>query len=160
MEPRIVELEEKKLVGHALKMSLANNRTFELWSGFMSLKKHITNSIGSDLYSLQVYDTFPGEVGFNPTTEFTKWAVTEVSAYGAYAKDFKTLDLHGGLYAVFIHKGPSSEFAKTMNFIFKEWIPSSKYELDRRPHFEILGEKYKNNQPDSEEEVWIPIKLK
>ena len=52
MEPRIVELEEKKLVGHALKMSLSNNRTFELWSGFMPLKKHITNSIGSDLYSL------------------------------------------------------------------------------------------------------------
>jgi len=27
-------------------------------------------------------------------------------------------------------------------------------------HFELLGEKYKNNHPDSEEEVWIPIKEK
>jgi hypothetical protein len=24
----------------------------------------------------------------------------------------------------------------------------------------ILGEKYKNESPDSEEELWIPIKLK
>ena len=34
----------------------------------------------------------------------------------------------------------------------------SEYEFDNRPQFEILGEKYKNNAPDSEEEIWIPIK--
>ena len=34
------------------------------------------------------------------------------------------------------------------------------YTLDDRPHFEILGEKYKNQDPDSEEELWIPIKPK
>jgi AraC family transcriptional regulator len=40
-------------------------------------------------------------------------------------------------------------------------LPLSKeYELDDRPHFEILGDKYKNNDPNSEEEIWIPIKLK
>jgi AraC family transcriptional regulator len=36
----------------------------------------------------------------------------------------------------------------------------SAYDLDNRPHFEILGEKYKNESPDSEEELWIPVKLK
>jgi hypothetical protein len=30
--------------------------------------------------------------------------------------------------------------------------------LDNRPHFEILGEKYKNADPDSEEDVYIPVK--
>jgi AraC family transcriptional regulator len=34
------------------------------------------------------------------------------------------------------------------------------YFLDDRPHFEILGDKYKNGDPDSEEEIWIPIKQK
>jgi AraC family transcriptional regulator len=42
-------------------------------------------------------------------------------------------------------------------YIFNTWLPKSGYQLDRRPHFEILGEKYKNNNPDSEEEIWIPI---
>jgi AraC family transcriptional regulator len=32
--------------------------------------------------------------------------------------------------------------------------------LDNRPHFEILGEKYKQGSPDSEEEIWIPVKEK
>jgi AraC family transcriptional regulator len=39
-------------------------------------------------------------------------------------------------------------------------LPNSNYHLDDRPHFEILGEKYKNADPGSEEEIWIPIKAK
>jgi AraC family transcriptional regulator len=30
--------------------------------------------------------------------------------------------------------------------------------LDNKPHFEIMGDQYKNEDPDSEEELWIPIK--
>ena len=45
-------------------------------------------------------------------------------------------------------------------YIFSEWIPQSDYSVDDRPHFEVLGAKYKNNDPDSEEEIWIPIKKK
>jgi AraC family transcriptional regulator len=41
-----------------------------------------------------------------------------------------------------------------------EWLPNSAYALDDRPHFEALGEQYKNNDPNSEEEIWIPIKPK
>jgi AraC family transcriptional regulator len=37
-------------------------------------------------------------------------------------------------------------------------LPKSEYELDYRPHFEILGEKYKNNDQLSEEDIFIPIK--
>jgi AraC family transcriptional regulator len=33
-------------------------------------------------------------------------------------------------------------------------------EIYDRSHFEIMGEKYKLNDPNSEEEVWIPIKMK
>jgi predicted transcriptional regulator YdeE len=32
------------------------------------------------------------------------------------------------------------------------------YQIDNRPFFEILSEKYKRDAEDSEEEVWIPIK--
>jgi AraC family transcriptional regulator len=39
-------------------------------------------------------------------------------------------------------------------------LPGSDYSLDSRAHFEILGKKYKHDDPNSEEEVWIPIKIK
>jgi AraC family transcriptional regulator len=43
-------------------------------------------------------------------------------------------------------------------YIFTRWLPASGYQLDNRPHFEILGDKYKNNDPESEEEIWIPVR--
>lgn len=61
-----------------------------------------------------------------------------------------------GLYAVFDYKG-SSEVHKFIQYIYTSWLPNSEYKLDHRPHFEVLGEKYKNNDPNSEEEIWIPI---
>ena len=40
---------------------------------------------------------------------------------------------------------------------FETWLPAYGFVLANRPHFEVLGAKYKNNDPASEEEIWIPI---
>ncbi len=157
MKAKIRLLPKKTLVGKSMKMSLVENRTPELWKNFMLQRKAIKNAIGAALYSLQVYDNQHYFKNFNPHTEFTKWAAIEVG-------DFKNIPnglfLDAGLYAIFLHKGPASDFPKTWQFIFSQWMPNSEYELDNRPHFELLGPKYKNNDPKSEEEVWIPIRKK
>ena len=70
----------------------------------------------------------------------------------------ETFILKGGLYAVFLYHGAASAAEGTFRDILGIWLPGSAYCLDDRPHFEILGEKYKNESPDSEEELWIPIK--
>ena len=72
----------------------------------------------------------------------------------------ETFTLIGGLYVVFLYQGIASAGAKTFQYILGTWLPNSEYTLDNRPHFEILGEKYKNEDPSSEEEIWIPIKFK
>lgn len=157
--PRIEHLPEKKMLGKSIRMSLADNKTYALWSGFMPLRKHITRSIGSELYSLQVYDSF-SPASFSPKTEFTKYALVEVEDFKDVPKGMQSFILEEGLYAVFPYKGTPEGFPQLMAYIFSQWLPSSDYALDDRPHFELLGEKYKNNDPDSEEEVWIPIKQK
>ena len=96
---------------------------------------------------------------FSPDTEFEKWAAVEVSNFDSVPADMETYTLSGGLYAVFIHKGSSTD-TRTFQYIFGTWLPTSDFVLDNRPHFELLGEKYKNNDPDSEEEIWIPVKRK
>lgn len=158
MKPRIELLSEKKLVGHFLKMTLANDRTFELWSGFMPKRRLVKNTVGTDLYSVQVYSKLPDDKFFSTNTEFEKWAAVEVIKFGVDVEEFETFLLPGGFYAVFVHKGMPSDFQKTIRAIHYDWLPSSDYELDDRPHFEILGRKYKNKHPDSEEEVWVPVK--
>ncbi|MGE5679943.1 MAG: GyrI-like domain-containing protein [Bacillota bacterium] len=159
-KPRIETLPEKKLIGRHLKMSLSNNRTSELWRSFMPLRIEIKNSVTDDLFSMQVYGSSFDFKNFNPDLEFEKWAAVEVSDFDSIPDGMEPYTLIGGLYAVFIHKGAASTGYKTFQFIFGTWLPKSEFELDNREHFEILGEKYKNDDPESEEEIWIPIKHK
>jgi len=160
MKVRIAQLPKKILIGKSLRMSLTDNKTPQLWRSFMTQKTSVKNAIGTDLYSIQVYDEEHSFENFNPDSEFTKWAAIEVENHNNIPNGFSSFVINNGLYAVFVHKGTISEFPKTMQFIFGHWLPSSMFELDRRPHFEVLGEKYKNGSPDSEEEVWIPIRKK
>jgi len=158
MEPRIEILSEKKLIGKRIKMSLAENKTFELWRSFMPRRKEISNHLNTDLISMQVYDPSYDFKNFNLHATFEKWAAVEVSDFNSVPDEMETFILPSGLYAVFIHKGPASAGEKTFRYIFEIWLPHSNYKLDNRPHFEILGEKYKNEDPTSEEEIWVPIK--
>jgi hypothetical protein len=96
---------------------------------------------------------------FKLTNEFEKWACVEVTDFDHVPSDMETFNLAEGLYAVFDYKGLSSD-PSIFQYIFGTWLPSSEYILDNRPHFEILGDKYKNNDLNSEEEIWVPIKLK
>jgi len=156
MIPGIVTLSEKKLIGKRMKMSLVNNSTVELWRSFMSKRSEIQNKLSSDLYSVQVYDDLYFD-NFDPNKEFEKWATIEVKDFETIPDGMESFVLPGGLYAVFLHKG-SRKDNSTFQFIFTTWLPNSGFLLDHRPHFEVLGEKYKNEDPGSEEDLWIPIR--
>lgn len=158
MVPRIEILPEKKLVGIRMRMSFANNKTGELWKSFMLHRKEIKNNLTDELYSMQIYDKPFSFVKFHPGKSFEKWAAVEVIDFNFIPVKMQSFTLTGGLYAVFIHQGPASDGPRTFQYIFGTWLPNSEYSLDNRPHFELLSEKYKNEDPDSEEEVWIPIK--
>lgn len=160
MIPRIEVLAEKKLVGMHLNMNLAINKTFELWSGFMPKRKEIQNNISTDLIAMQVFDSTYSFQNFDINAYFEKWALVEVADFENIPIGMESFVLEGGLYAVFDYKGNASNAAQTFQYIFQTWLPHSKYILDNRPHFELLGAKYKNNDINSEEEIWIPIKVK
>jgi AraC family transcriptional regulator len=160
MLPRIELLSEKKLIGKRLQMSLADNRTGELWKRFMQGRKEISSNVSTDLISMQVYGSSFDFGKFDPHAVFEKWAAVEVTDFDVVPLEMETFTLPGGLYAVFVHKGAASTGPKTFHYIFGTWLPNSGYMPDNRPHFEILGDKYKNDDPESEEEIWIPIKLK
>jgi AraC family transcriptional regulator len=157
MKPGIVTLAPKKLIGKRMTMSLAGNKTAELWRSFMMQWQEIKNGIGTARYSIQI---LPENYfsNFNPSTAFEKWAAIEVENFDSVPEGMETFTLPGGLYAVFNHKGGPAKGAEAFRYIFGEWLPNSGYQSDNRPQFEVLGEKYKGDDPDSEEEIWIPIK--
>lgn len=155
MTPRIEIAREKKLIGRKLTMSFANYKIAELWRTFSPRRKEITNNLTTDLISIAVYSP-THFADFNPTREFERWATVEVSDFDSVPNDMETFVLPGGLYAVFDYKGLNTDNS-IFKYIFGTWLPASGYELDDRPHFEVLGDRYKNNDPDSEEEIWIPV---
>lgn len=156
LEPEIVVSEEKKIQGIFKEMSLVQNKTRELWMEFGPQIKNIPNKKTTDKISMQLY---PEEYfkSFNPTSTFIKWAGVEVSSFeNSFLNE---ITIPKGLYAKFKYKGSSAD-SSIFEYIFGVWIPNSDYDIDKRPHFEILGEKYKNDDPNSEEEIWIPVKEK
>lgn len=154
MESRLESITSKKLVGKKLTMSYAENKTGLLWGSFMPHRKEILNAVTADLFSLQVYgDSFDFS---DINAGFEKWAAVEVDNLDAVPDGLLSFILPAGLYAVFHYKGLPGPAA--FQYIFGEWLPRSGYEPDNRPHFELLGEKYRNGDPDSEEEIWIPVR--
>jgi len=157
VEQRIEILTEKRLIGKRMKMTFSHNKTGDLWRGFMSRRKEIKTNTGIELYSMQLYPPMFFD-NFSQDTEFEKWAAVEVKDFNNVPDDLETFTLEGGLYSVFLYKGSAAEGTSAFRYIIETWLPGSGYLLDNRPHFEILGEKYRNDSPDSEEEIWIPIK--
>lgn len=158
MEPKIEMVGEKKLVGTHQAMNFAKYNVFPLWSGFMPRRKEIKNMATAANISMAVYkaDYFSN---FNPANTFEKWATVEVLNFDSVPTGMETFVLPSGLYAIFHYKGLNTDHS-FFDYIFRTWLPNSKYELDDRPHFEVMGEKYKNNDPTSEEDIFIPVRLR
>ncbi len=158
--PRIVKIAKRKLVGLQIETSISENKTLALWQKFKPQVKSITNKKTTDFYSIQMYNHDFDIQQFSPTTRFEKWAAIEVENFKNIPDGLEKFTLSTGKYAVFIHKGTPKEFHKTAAYIYGIWLPSSTYQLDNRPHFEIMSENYNPNDPNAEEEVWIPVKEK
>ncbi|HSK13392.1 MAG TPA: GyrI-like domain-containing protein [Phnomibacter sp.] len=160
MQPLITTLTDTLIVGRHLTMSLAKDRTTELWQGFAPRAKEIGNRVNKDRISLKVFSIAPNHPAFSTNTPFEKWAAVQVSDLAAVPDDLDTFTIPQGQYAVFVHKGSPATFGQTLNYIFSDWLPVSDYELDNRPHFEIMGEGYRLDDPNAEETIWVPVKQK
>lgn len=153
---RLEQIPSRKLIGKSMPMSFTNNTTHTLWKSFIARRNEV-KGINKDLYSVQSYsnDFF---APFNPDIIFTKWAAVEAAEGSVVPDGMEQLILMGGLYVVFDYKGDGRNAAAVFQYILGSWLPQSHYVLDNsRHHFEILGEKYKQCDPDSEEEIWIPV---
>lgn len=149
----------RKMIGMRIRTCLAENASSSLWRQFKSRQKEIRDKIDANFYSIQVFDSIPAFHSFSPDTLFDKWAAVEVSDFGRPPEEMATYILPGGTYAVFTYRGGMAEFLAASRYFYDVWLPQSGYELDHRPHFECMDDRYKGPaDPNSEEEVWIPVK--
>ena len=154
MNPRLVTISEKNLIG--IKSSMHHGEygyIIALWKRFMPRKKEIKNCLNAELIAIQVYDDFNAM-----EKPFEIWACAEALNFEIIPEGMTSITITKSDYAVFVHKGMDA--AVTYQKIMIEWLPTSGYEIDNRPHFQVMGSKYINGSPDSEEDFYVPVKLK
>lgn len=160
MNPKITQLSPKLLIGISAKTKMVDYAAPRLWQQFMPKRSTIPHVVDHRNYSIQIHDEAYDFAQFTPQISFTYWAATEVHKQDAIMDDtpFSYLEIPGGLYAVFLHKGTMETFYQTLQTFYMEWLPDSGYKVDQRPHFELLDERYLGHtNADSQEEIWVPI---
>jgi len=127
---------------------------------FLPIERKFKIKLMQTYFSVDIYPRSNFFEQFNINEEFEKWATIEVNSFDQIPDEMETLIIPEGLYAVFHYKGKPSEAQATFQFIYGVWLPNSDYEIDNRPYFALMGEKYNGENPDSEEDFWIPIRAK
>ncbi|MCR5890171.1 GyrI-like domain-containing protein [Hymenobacter sp. J193] len=156
LQPRLLEAPARQLLGCSLAMSRAEDQTALLWRTFMPRRREITSPASSDLFSVTQYP--PGYfAGYHAYARFRKWAAVAVDGDAPVPRGLDALTVPAGLYAVFDYCGSSLD-TRVFQYILLEWLPASGFVLDDRPHLEILGPGYRNADPASEEEIWLPVR--
>lgn len=157
MQPRLKTLPETTLAGQRQRLSVLADTTAALWRSFGQRLRARPFVRSSERYSVQVYDSTYFRA-FRPEAVFEKWAAVAVAHAAAVPADLELLALPDGLYAVFDYRGPASAGPAVFRYIILDWLPASEYELDDHPHFEVLSEHYRPDDPAAEEQIWIPVK--
>ncbi len=159
MKSEIIEFEKLRLIGLKITTSLSEDKTFNLWNSFMKRRGEIKNRINDSYYSIQKYPENLDMDSFTPITIFEKWAAVAVSNINEIPEGMEVVEIDAGKFAKFIHFGTASDFYRTSQYIYGTWLPSSGFELRNAHHFEIMDSNYKGpDDPDSQEDVFIPIK--
>lgn len=157
-EPTIQLCEDFNVVGQFRTMTFEDDQTNALWRHFMPSVGQIESRASMDLISISVYPKAFFK-SFSPKTAFEKWACVEVASFEDLPGTMSTMTVPGGLYAVFDYVGMPGN-PDIFTYIFGTWVNKSRFMLGDRPHFELLGSKYKQGDPFSEEQIWVPIEPK
>jgi AraC family transcriptional regulator len=159
MNPRLVKTEDILIIGMRANMSFQNinEETGKLARQFMPRRNEVQNRVGTQAFSLQNYDEFSFKT-LNPSNTFEKWVGFEVSESSFIPEGMELFTVTTGNYLVFNYKGSAQGFPQFWQQLHGEWLPNSEFELDNRPHFEKLPEGYNPMDPETEEEVWVPVK--
>ena len=153
MTPKIKEYPLLKVIGLSTHIKLNEQHKIPmLWKLFMPRKHELKHLVSNELIAMQIFSLSQNG---KPKEEFEIWACAEVNDFTDIPLDMKSFTIPSGKYAVFVHKGMDA--SKTYQQIMTEWLPTSGYEIDDRPHFQVMGETYKNGSADSEEDFYVPI---
>jgi AraC family transcriptional regulator len=150
MEPRIVDHPAFTVVGMKVRGKNENNEIPQMWEALNPRMHEIQDMLGDDVaYGISAnMDEQTGE--FDYIAGFEVGRIQEIPA------GMVRFDVPGGKYAVFRTTLP--RLGETFLHAYRTWAPQSGYQLTGGPDFELYGEEFDPHDPDSEFEVYVPVR--
>lgn len=156
MEPRIVDLGEKKLIGLPFYGDPAEGNFAKAWHRFVNQENSIAGRVNTKCsFGVEIYGP-----EFHETHQWTYFPCVEVSSLEQIPESLFAKTLPAAKYAVFTVTGGLSMIHKTFMFAYDEWIPASLYQVAYPFDFELYDERYHGDEEGSVLDICIPIKLK
>ena len=158
MEHELVEIPEATWACYSLEMNMMKDRTAEVWKTFMPLFAQIPGKVNLQKISIQNYGGAFDIHSFTPETLFMRGAAVEISGEQELPTPLETLKFRGGLYLKTRYKGLPQNAVTFFQKLYLEVLPQMKLQPDNRIQFELLLPNYSPENPDSEEDVFIPVR--
>ncbi|MGM0641459.1 MAG: AraC family transcriptional regulator [Thermotogota bacterium] len=153
MEPNVINIEPRKIVGMKYKGSMGHPVLNDLWGTVNSRVNEVKNIVGNG-YGLNLsVEEKEGDFLIEYIAGF------DVSDYENIPEGMERYDLPGGKYLVFEHKGHVSKTPDTFEYIYGTYLPKSDYEKDNsRPDFEYYDQDFNCETEAGKFYIYVPIK--
>ena len=156
MEPRIVTLDQLVLIGRPYFGDAENNKFAQAWDRFFPFEDQIPSKVNHQVwYGVEIYGP-----EFHKDHQWMYFPSTEVSSLDEIPEALFGKILPSATYAVFTVKGGVPKIGETFMYAYDTWFPASEYEVAHPFDFEYYDERFKADDPDSELDIYIPIKAK
>lgn len=157
MIPIVKNLAEPiKTVGLAASFSPMSHKIPELWDIFVPRMSEIAQRSPNGLCFGTCMESHES-IAKNTPNEFVYMAAHAVDNFAETLPDgMIAYTIPAGKYAVFTHKGGLDKFHETLNFIYRQWMPTIQRRPDA-PDFEWYDDRFNPHSADSEVDVYIPI---
>jgi len=156
MEPRIVALGALKLVGLPFYGAPQGNVFGSTWQRLFQMNLSVEKRVDPRVnYGLEVYGP-----EFHQEGKWTYFPCFEVRDLDEIPGELFAKILPAATYAVFSVRGGLDKISEAFQFAYSQWLPLSPYEVAHPYDIERYGENYKGDVPESELEIYIPIRPK
>jgi AraC family transcriptional regulator len=162
MEPKFIQLPEKKIVGLGTKfisILSPDKNNFStippLWQKFMRQISKIPHKAGDTCFGL--VESLPGNERKSHKDEMFYVAGAEVTDFGAVPAGMLQRTIPAGRFATFTFKGKLDGLEQTMNAIYGTWLPKSKVKLRDAAHLEFYDRRFIPGSDQSEFDILLPV---
>ena len=156
MQPKIVERDPEIAIGMGGGyVKQATQQIGQLWEEFKQRMPEIEDI--KPQYALGICAQQLSQISKSPKDDFVYVAALPVTTVNKIPDGMVKIDIPGGRYAVFTHKGRIADLPKTLDYIWGEWVPSGACKTRSAPDLEVYDDRFDPNSTDSEFDIYIPI---